>query len=269
MQLHEALPILRDTIGDTVQIRRVPAGLTNAVYQLTTPESSWALRINNPHGHRLGINRLRERDILAQIAGQPWSPVVAWASDQLLLTEWQSGTAFQPTTTDQVEQLCVLIEAIHGFTDDRLADQPSLLVPDQVRFLLAQAGAVEPTFQAQVLAECERYQAPDRLVLCHHDWHAGNLIQHQQKLIFLDWEYAAPGDARLDLACLMSGFNLSQAQHQQVLDRFHLDPDTLLTVQCLADAMALLWYRVRYPTQPSLTQQQQWCARWQTHLRPH
>ncbi|WP_320824071.1 phosphotransferase [Reinekea sp.] len=266
MQLHQALPILRDIIGDTVQIRRVPTGLTNAVYQLTTPDRRWALRINNPQGHRLGINRARERDILAHIQGQSWAPVVGWASDQLLLTEWHSGANYKPSSAERVERLCALIEAIHGCTGHLLVDQPSLLVPDQIQLLLDQAGAVDPAFQSQVLAECERYQAPDRLVLCHHDWHPGNLIHQQGQLLLLDWEYAAPGDARLDLACLLSGFNLSGAQQQQVLERFHLDPDTLLTVQCLADAMALLWYRVRCPTRPYLAEQHQWAVRWQTHL---
>jgi len=267
MQLHQALPILRDIIGDNVQVRRVPSGLTNAVYRLTTPESSWALRINNPQGHRLGINRQRELDILAHVKGQPWAPVVAWASHQLLLTEWHSGADFHPCTADSLETLCALIETIHGLTDAYLLDQPALLVTDQIQLLLAQGGAVDPLFQAQVLAECERYQAPDRLVLCHHDWHAGNLIQQPlQQLVLLDWEYAAPGDARLDLACLLSGFKLSVTQRQQVLERFQLEPDTLLTAQCLADAMSLLWYRVRCPTRPYLDEQIQWRVRWQAHL---
>jgi len=267
MHLHEALPILRDIIGDSVEIRRVPSGLTNAVYQLSTPKRHWALRINNPQSHRLGINRQRELDILAQIKGQPWAPVVAWASDQLLLTEWQLGDNYQSSDADWLESLCALIETIHGFTGANLLDQPALLVPDQIHLLLAQAGPIDPIFQAQVLAECQRYQAPDRLVLCHHDWHAGNLIhQPTQQLVLLDWEYAAPGDARLDLACLLSGFKLSVLQRQQILHRFRLEPDTLLTVQCLADAMSLLWYRVRCPMRPYLAEQHQWRVRWQAHL---
>ena len=43
---------------------------------------------------------------------------------------------------------------------------------------------------------------PKEYVLSHNDLNVKNILWHKNKVIFLDWEYAAVNDCYFDLACV-------------------------------------------------------------------
>jgi len=264
MSLNKVLASIRSQIGDNIKVKRITSGLTNAVYQLSAHDQIWALRINNPDSTQFGINREREFKILEAIGQFTWAPEILKCTLDLCLSRWVSGAPFLVESTVQLEQLASLLTQVHQipFTSDNPRDQ--LLVTEQIANLLNQTGNADTEFKKMVINKCDDYSAPTKLVICHHDWHSKNIIQDRKtnKLVILDWEYAALGDENVDLACVISGFNLSISQQKYLIANTNMNYEAVMHALCLTEAMSLLWYLARYPQNQRSDEQNAWLKRW-------
>ena len=101
----------------------------------------------------------------------------------------------------------------------------------------------------QALGGAER--DPQRAVLCHHDLLRANRLYSGGRLFALDWEYSAMGSCWYDLAVVVAGDSLSDADTQDLLQAYLGRPagaDELRRVRrygCAYRYLELLWYLVQ------------------------
>ena len=88
--------------------------------------------------------------------------------------------------------------------------------------------------------------APARLVPCHNDVHARNLLDDGRRLLLVDWEYGGVGDPMFDLAGVVSHHSLDEHGVGVLLEAY----GTRINGACLRDAcwaydyVQWLWYRL-------------------------
>ncbi len=263
MKLHQALAQLCPIIGSNVAVQRIPHALTNACYQLDNGKHRYSLRLNNPQALDLGISRMRETVILTHVSMEPWAVEVVEISEHWLLTKWIKGSAFKPNTLKDIEQLAELVRHVHSCQIQPNVAAPPLNVCRQVEHLLTHCPIENQTMLTFIKDRCQRYEIPAQLTLCFHDWHPGNLIQKTENLVLIDWEYAALGDPVVDIACLMSGFQLDEPLRRYLQDLLQVSDDHLESALCLTELMSILWYQVRFPDHPRMNDLLAWQQSWQ------
>ena len=263
MRLDQILKILTPIVGSNLQIRRIESALTNACYQLQTAEESWALRINNPQAHSLGIDRQRERAIINALGDANFIPVTLAMETDFLLTQWLNGTHPDMATISQLSMLISLVKRLHQWPTKALEQTRPLTIKQQLRHLtvnIALPAAVSKLLE-DLLAD---YQPAAENCLCYHDWHAGNIIQSADGLRLLDWEYAALGDPLIDWACLCSGLHLNRPLTNSLLEQIGVNWARFRIAIALVELMATLWFNQRYPQRNWQAQYLSWWQRWRT-----
>ncbi|EAR10168.1 LPS biosynthesis choline kinase [Reinekea blandensis] len=248
MHFHEVLRQLDPIVGPDVQVSRIDHALTNACYRLETPTERYVLRLNNPLSKSMGIDRHRERLILESIASKPFAPLTAGISEDWLLSRWiPEQPSALITSTDA---LTTLLDDVHAV--DIPDTLPPLLVTDQIQHLSQhQQQPLDPAELRRIERACQNYQPPLHLVLCHHDWHPGNLLGTDEQPVLIDWEYAAPGDPAIDLACLCHGMKLDQTTAASLARNYDLPGTRWRQAIALTQLMSELWYGVRFPKPPN------------------
>lgn len=254
MHLHDILSQISPHTGDSITISRMDGALTNACYHLKSPDQCYALRINRSTGDRFGIDRIREQQILTAIQSHGFAPKVIDSSEHWLLTRWVDGQT--PDTDLDTDQLNRLFSAVHQTVlNDTVA---ALDVTDQIRRLMAnQCRPLSPETTDHIEQLCQTYQMPAEKTLCFHDWHPGNLILSGDHLTLIDWEYAAPGDRAVDLACLIQGLALSEITAGDLAHQQGVSESRLSRAMTLTRLMSELWYGARFAdyTLPSVEKQ--------------
>ena len=239
--------------GPPTIIRRLPGGLTNTHYLLKANGLRVVMRINNPDASRLGIDRQREQQILEQINGKPFAPVVFYCSAEqgVLVTEYVEGVQWRADTLDdpvKIDSLIALIEQIHSVCTaipafdysahlrnywQRLldSDQP---FPMAAQRLYRRIEPQLPAFQAAITQP----------VLCHHDLTPANIIENADgQLIVLDWEYAGGGLALIE-AIGASRYWQNIAFSERILEH-NEDNEALELAGEIVDFYELAWTLLR------------------------
>ena len=186
----------------------VPGGLTNRNYRLSAPGygQDLLLRLNHPESGRLGIDRGAERLILAEVAdhgiGRPalyWDPF-----DRFTVFAWLDARPWTPddfASPEQRARLWPLLDQLAGLS-------PALPRRNYQDYLshywrqIELAGLADDDlrrawqdFQSRLRA-FDAESRPARLV--HHDLVPANILDLGERLVLIDWEYAALGHPEID-----------------------------------------------------------------------
>lgn len=190
-------------------IERIHTGRTNRNYRLSAPGLSeqLLLRINHPASQRLGIDREREREILALTANAGIArPFHHWDPDQrFVVFPYLAGrhwTQADLGDTDQRTRLWPLVERLH----DIAPNWPRRSYHAYLRHYwqqLDRAGRIDralrqawASFEPRLLS-FDQSDWSARLV--HHDLIPDNILETDSGLFLIDWEYAAPGHPDIDV----------------------------------------------------------------------
>lgn len=155
------------------------------------------------------VNRQREYRILKKLRASGLTPQPLALNAHWLLLRWQPGTVIPDHDFMQRrDEVIALLHRLHcqPLTGYRLSLMPLL----QRYWQLCQQRNLRWQRALRRLAH-EGEPGPLRLVPLHMDVHPGNLIATQQGLRLIDWEYAADGDAALEIAALCA----ADPGHQQ------------------------------------------------------
>ncbi|MDG5500035.1 phosphotransferase [Marinobacter sp. BGYM27] len=230
------------------EICPVEGGLCNTLFQVRHPSGDVALRVNHPDPEPLGVDHQREHAMLDLIADNPWAPHLRYASNNLMVTDWVGGDAPVGGELTRLHWLAHALTSVHACSETTpvpslQTDIPTLLLRFATRCPQRQAtgSAVE-----QLL---EHYQPPSRRVLCHHDWHPGNLILSSSGWTLLDWEFAGFGDPCLDAGSAINGFALNPRQIERLAQLTGFSVDNLVIAARIMDALEVVWFAAN----PALT----------------
>ena len=79
---------------------------------------------------------------------------------------------------------------------------------------------IDQKYEAKVIADVRKIFSKDKMVLCHNDLVKNNLLFSFNKLVIIDWEYAAMNNPYFDLASFISENNLNDQQAELFLSKY-------------------------------------------------
>lgn len=205
-------------------IAPVPGGRTNLSYQLQAPGLPYELllRLNNPRGESLGIQREHEERILETVAAAGitrgagyWSPDYRFTVFRHIdARTWSARDLLNP---HQRRRLLEMLARVHQL-------QPETPRRHYAHYLdhywqqLDSAGVIDSALARAWKEFRPRLRAFDRSgwqpVLTHHDLIPENILETDERLYLIDWEYAAVGHPDIDRWCLDPSLVLDPFVHE-------------------------------------------------------
>ncbi len=202
-------------------------GITNTNYRITTAAADFVLRIAGERTDTLGIDRRVEHAANCSAAAAGIAPGVVHMIEPegYLVTNFISGRMPLPQELRSAHWLGTvgaLLRRVHalpalgarfsGFevvrTYTRLAREVGAEFPANFDSLLAALGVLEQALARRVFIECP----------CHNDLLNGNfLVDANERLFVLDWEYAGMGDPFFDLGNFSAHHELLPAHDMELL----------------------------------------------------
>ncbi|HKI16937.1 MAG TPA: phosphotransferase [Isosphaeraceae bacterium] len=212
-----------------IAIERTEGGISNHNFVVRVGGQDFVARLGEERP-LLGIDRRNEVVCHRAASALGLAPAVIHHEAGLLVTRFIAGRTLAQVDVRQPD--CILLVASQL---RRLHDSWAGLIGEMVYFCpfqtvrtyaqtAAKIGASLPNDIAQVLADAavlSRQIAPFRPVLCHNDLLAANLINADDRLWLVDWEYAGIGHACFDLANLSANARFTDEQDRGLLTAYH------------------------------------------------
>lgn len=207
-----------------VVIAQIPGGRTNLSYQLHAPGLPFdlLLRLNCPHGESLGIRRDDEKRILETVAAadvtreaRHWSPDNRFTVFRHIdARTWNLRDLQNPHKRDRLLKTLARVHQLEPGT-------PTRHYQDYLNHYWRQleaAGMLEADLEKAWRDFWPRLVAFDRAgwtpVLTHHDLIPENILETDERLYLIDWEYAAMGHPDIDRWCLDPALVLDPFIHE-------------------------------------------------------
>ncbi len=180
-------------------------GSRNHLYRVGHPPQAVVVRIAGEGDAVLGV--CREAELIAQraAAAAGLAPRVLWndPASNVKVDEWAPGRVWsreEAARPAAIQRLALWLRSLHALPPPaglrRVDFHESLL-----RYAAALPAATLPASLLQEARDCVALIGePTRLVLCHHDLHHANILDRDEALKVVDWEYAGLGDPIMDLA---------------------------------------------------------------------
>lgn len=188
-------------------VEQLKGGLTNLSFLVEDNANQFVIRIHNPKSTILGINRKREAAILNTLrdTGIAPEPVYFDPTDAFSVLKYIPGrvwTTEDMKTDENKERFREVMDVYHSLTlDESEIDYTQHLDGYWKEFLKrfprAAESNVESWHKFRVNLQNFQSQNADRC-LVHHDLVPENIIESEQGLRIIDWEYAALGYKELD-----------------------------------------------------------------------
>ena len=219
-----------------IAIEPLPGGLTNVNFKVRDARGTFAARAGTDDPD-LGIDRRAELACARLGARLGVAPEVVFEAPPWLVTAFIAGKTLDgPALADRprLRRVAALLRTLHDARREVSGHLPWFSPFLAVRTWLGLAAARGYALPFDVAAlrdavdDLEARLAPFRPSLCHNDLMPGNLIEADDRLWLIDWEYAGVGHPLFDLAGLASNANLDAEGAAALLDAYlensDLDP---------------------------------------------
>lgn len=208
-------------------------GVTNRSYRVALGAEAWVVRIPGAAAQRL-VDRAAERANAAAVVGLGLDLTIPNlffdVETGVKIGRWIASA--RPLSSEEIHhperllEIARLLRALHESTAEfQTAFSPRLSLP-RCRQLLATSGRAIPAPLGDAAESWHRcvelldgIDAPR--VPCHQDLWRENLLRIDERLVLIDWEHSAPGDAMYDLADLAVQADLDP-DREQLLVRSYL-----------------------------------------------
>ena len=243
----------------SVVVEPLGAGLLSETYRVERSGEKYTLKVAAAHRPDLGMDLNWEARLLQGAAAAGLAPRVCYCdpASTVLLAQWVAGRpwsqdAKQPANLRRIAALLRRVHALEIPLPPR-AISPARWIEFYAAALSGQPSpSVDPKLRAAAAARVEELAgfAPAPLVVCHSDLHALNLIEHNDALILLDWEYAHAADPFWDLASWSANNDLQAESQRQLLTDYRAgsvlagDWQRFRLLLWLYDFVCLLWSRL-------------------------
>lgn len=172
----------------------------------------YVLRVDKPEARALGLERRTEGEIQAAVAHAGLTPPAVFHDGErgvslrrrLIGRPWSAAELQQPAN---LERLAHVLRDLHALPPVGSLYEPGAAAR-RYAVHIGTAEAQRLADEANVLLAGLRFE-PYRECLCHNDLVAENLIEAENRLVPIDWEYAGIGDRWFDLAVVVAHHDLS------------------------------------------------------------
>jgi thiamine kinase-like enzyme len=221
-------------------MKKIEGGLSNRTYLINETE---VLRIKEPSDPYF-YKPSEEKKILEVAIKEGLAPKL-FAFDEKtgnLVSEYVSSSSFLgPTTSiEDTKKVISLLEKLH--------QSEGSFVPFDLwgRYAYYEKESGEPAFpnEERLLDRTKRMLVGEKLVLCHNDVVAGNVLKNSDgSLSLIDYEFAGLNYPEFDLASLYSENGLSESVIASLLPKS--DEKTRLLIK-VANRLWFYWAKWRY-----------------------
>jgi thiamine kinase len=239
-----------DLPGPPTVVSVLAAGVSNFSV-LVESGQRFVVRIDgvSPAGH--GLNRQAEWQAMITAHGAGLSPRPRYFNPELgsLVVDYLAPDSEQPLRLDDLARL---LKGIHSLPARHcrldLAER-ILRYEKQLEHRDVALPNAMVRYRPQLLQLLENIRSTtEPTVLCHNDLLRANRIYSGEALWAIDWEYCAMGSPWYDLAVVIGGDELSQAQSRELLQAYLGRPplawewQALRNYRCIYAYLELLWY---------------------------
>ena len=201
-----------------VVVEELKGGRTNRSFLVEAGDFQAVVRVNAINGRNLGIDRRREAEILSRLEGIGCVPKIFFISDQVLVSEYISGRCWETADLKKPDQLKKLSNLLDDIQEISLSE--NIIQRNYVAYCLhyiQQLSVVMRRSESEFIEQLnEAAKAIDdahwQPVINHHDLVPENIIESEQGVFLLDWEYAAYGHPAIDFVRLY-GDDISSPVH--------------------------------------------------------
>jgi thiamine kinase-like enzyme len=240
-----------------IDLKSLGAGLISETYRVTRDGIAYTLKVAVEHRPDLRVDLPWEMRVLELATSARLAPCLVYCDleGEVLLTRWVEGrswSAREAAAPANLERIAALLRQVHTLAVPMPARRVTPLqwikIYDEALSRRTSTPS-DPSLRSAALVRAQTLSELPRVVsvVCHSDLHAMNLLQQDDSLILLDWEYAHVTDPLWDLAgwCANNDFEV-QAQWNLLAHYFGDAPISsqwprFKLLLALYDYVCLLW----------------------------
>jgi thiamine kinase-like enzyme len=230
MQLREIEQLCRAVLpgAGSIDLEPLSAGLISATYRVARDGVAYTLKVAADE-RLVGLDPAWELAVLERAGRIGVAPRVVHADLEraVLLARWVPGRSWSPQEVKAAANLKYMAELLRKVHALSVPAPPRMIAPLQWIEIYAQALSrrglkSDSALRTCALARAELTLKPPHVtgVVCHSDLHAENLLQENESLILLDWEYAHVADPLWDLAGWSANNDLEADVQWSLLTRY-------------------------------------------------
>lgn len=205
--------------------RHLAGGVCSDKWLLEANGSKYVLRHDGVAAQTLGLDRHSELGLLRTLASAGFVRAPVWADAEagLLLLAYETGAVWQVQDFHRPERLTALgqsLQRLHSLP----VSGPVLDLRARLRHYAGLANCPEANIlqkaTLRLLDELDYCAEP--LAICHNDAVVGNILG-KNPLQLIDWEYAAAGNPRFELAVVAGHHELNEGAVAHLLGAYNSD----------------------------------------------
>jgi len=127
----------------------------------------------------------------------------------LMIMLFQEGEHKKNLSSIELQRVIATVKTLHAY---------DIYTDDNITTALCRYELVKNPSQEVIDALHTIDAYPVEYVLCHNDLNVKNILWHEKKVVFLDFEYTAVNDCYFDLASISVEFNLNKKEDIEMLD---------------------------------------------------
>ncbi|MEA3501358.1 MAG: choline/ethanolamine kinase family protein [Actinomycetota bacterium] len=251
MALTDDAAILRDVVARVPELARISdlnmthlvGGLSNRNYLVGGDGVQFVIRVAGENGPLLGVDRVREKDVISIVEAAGITPRVA----AFVLPDGHAATRFvaeahalsidEFTSPTMVPRLAAKLRDVHGLGHVEGIFDPYADITRWMNLLASKStplpSRLEPLLDLVAPSIAIRPRPPEHeMVLCHNDPYHLNFLDNGS-LWLIDWEYAGMNDPMYDLAGI--GYTLDDQGRDLLLEAYFgsVEPETRRDLEAL------------------------------------
>jgi len=194
----------------SVDLTALGAGLISETYRVVRDGVAYTLKVAAEHRPDLRLDLAWEVRVLELAGSVDLAPRLVYfdPDNAVRLTRWAEGRSWvshEVAAAANLEKIAALLRRVHDLAlpmpARRVTPLQWIKIYDEA-LSRRTAAPSDPVLRSAALGRAEALLELPHVVgaVCHSDLHAMNLIQQDDSLILLDWEYAHVTDPFWDLA---------------------------------------------------------------------
>lgn len=203
---------LEVTDTSEIELTSLKLGLTNQSLLARVGDSRYVVRLNNPRSIDLGIVRKNESFNLQLVSKTGIFPSLIFNDEMMIITEFVEGQRFSMSSHQSRRALGIALKKVNTLPTFRGIFCPFAAASNYLAkskrngfYLPAMYSEIEERMNEVSL---RYYKLELDLSPSHCDLTKSNILQHEDKLWILDWEYSSMSDKLYDLAKIAVSTNL-------------------------------------------------------------